>query len=54
MDILNYWSKRKEELDSALNIAIKQGNVDVDILQTMKEMLDKIKVKERNKDGQTP
>lgn len=54
MDILNYWSKRKEELDSALDIAIKRGKVDVDVLKTMKEMLDKIRVKERSNDGQTP
>jgi len=54
MDILKYWSKRQKELDSALDIAIKRGNVDTDTLKTMKEMLDKIRVKERNNDGQTP
>jgi hypothetical protein len=58
MDILKYWSKRQKELDSALDIAIKRGNVDTDTLKTMKEMLDKIRVKERtdggNKYGETP
>lgn len=54
MDILKYWSKRKTEIESALDIAIERGKVDVDTLKTMKEMLDKIRVKERNNDGQTP
>lgn len=53
MDILEYWSKRKEELNSALDITIKRGKVDVEILKTMKEILDKIRIKEISKDGQT-
>jgi hypothetical protein len=48
MDILKYWDKMKKELEENIDIAIKRGNVDIETLKTMKEMLGKIKVKEKS------
>lgn len=50
MDIIDYWANLKLELEKSINIAIERGNVDVEVLRTMKEMLGTIRVKER-KDG---
>jgi hypothetical protein len=47
MDILEYWSNLKVALDKSIDIAIKRGNVDVETLRTMKEMLGKIRVKDK-------
>jgi hypothetical protein len=47
MDIIEYWSNLKKALDKSLDIAIYRDNVDVETLKTMKEMLGKIRVKDK-------
>jgi hypothetical protein len=42
-----YWELKQKQIDRAIDTAIERAKVDTDILKTMKEMLNKARLKER-------
>jgi tRNA(Phe) wybutosine-synthesizing methylase Tyw3 len=51
MDSEKYWLIKKQEIIKALDKSIERAKVDVDTLKTMKEIVEKAKIKTRNTGG---
>lgn len=51
MNIDEYWAKKKLEIVKSLDATIERAKVDVDTLKTMKELIDKARMKVRIEGG---